>query len=708
MHPSIVRTEYGRVVCEVHNPVAAASDAPVLLFLAAREDYDVARDLIADLPGAPCAVLVRVPFNDPEGPYPSLNHLGLAVGAVAHTVFRGRRVVVAGWGPMALVASAARAPEILRAVLIEPPAWPLEQAAGRGDGGGATVAESVFLTEVFGGKGTRHSPTSHVARLSSRPTPTDVVVGARRGADAGVRPSLFSDAQIVWLRQQANVAVWMIAGAGEDIAGDAPDALRTVLATSLKRVMTFQRPAEQIADRMAGVAPLGARRAACEGPEARAFEAAFRGLNPQVHFAPAAPGADLDCIVVLETPVPEAMTRYAAALRPGGVLLLGRPLGDPGDLEALVAAAGLTLCPPPPSIVPLGVVVVRAVKPPDEPVTKVTIAAMAPSLMDIRTTLPAGGLATDPRLDIQYLPGPLTFRQAASRVLVIQRPATAGMHGEWATLMADFIRRDLLVVIEFDDHPGLVAEIMRGDPLEPEDWDLFRFAHAVQTSTPPLVDLFRTFNPEVREFPNAVFQLAAPPSLDRPERVIYAAVNRGGFAVEVAASLQPAIAQFPETPFLVVGDRDVYDALPTARKQYVGYVPHARYLDLIASSTICLSPLEARPRMETKSDAKYLDASRAGVLTIASPIVYDRVIRHGENGLLATSRDAWSEQLAFALGQPARRVEMAQRAWEEMRDTRMFAHQVEARAAWYADLWRRREALTAALLERCPEIRACL
>jgi glycosyltransferase involved in cell wall biosynthesis len=190
--------------------------------------------------------------------------------------------------------------------------------------------------------------------------------------------------------------------------------------------------------------------------------------------------------------------------------------------------------------------------------------------------------------------------------------------------------------------------------------------------------------------------------------VFYGAVWRGAFAAEVAASLAPAIAEFPEVEYLVIGDRAVFEALPTDRKVFHDYVPFEEYLRLMGTCAISLSPIEGRRHQDTKSDAKFLDAASRGVLTIASPTIYADIIRHGETGLIAPRVEDWAPLLAQALrDEPARRA-MARRAWDYVRAERMFAHQIPERRRWYRDLWDRREALTADLIRRVPGLAEAL
>ena len=127
-------------------------------------------------------------------------------------------------------------------------------------------------------------------------------------------------------------------------------------------------------------------------------------------------------------------------------------------------------------------------------------------------------------------------------------------------------------------------------------------------------------------------------------------------------------------------------------------------LAMMADCSVSLSPLAPAPMIETKSDAKYLDAAGAGVVTIASPTVYARTIRSGENGLIANSLADWPQMLSLALGDQSARERMARTAWEEVRGQRMFAHQIPERRAWYAELLARREALDRAILQRVPEV----
>jgi hypothetical protein len=335
------------------------------------------------------------------------------------------------------------------------------------------------------------------------------------------------------------------------------------------------------------------------------------------------------------------------------------------------------------------------------------LGAFAPQLMDIRTRLPAEALEADPHLSVRYSEPPVRLPELPvdrPKVVVLQRPG-AQPQKRWRAFMAHCIARQWVVVVECDDHPQAIAEL-RNAVASPTVWQKISHCHAVQTSTPRLREVFAARNPETKAFANAVFDLPPFPDEPRPERVFYGAVGRGAFAARIAASLGPVARDFPGVEFVVVGDRGVFDALPTANKRFHEYLPYADYLDLMRSCTVSLSPLEGREFQDCKSDAKFLDAARGGVLTIASPTVYAETIQDGVNGLIAREETDWARLLAAALADPGRRSAMAYTAWDYVRAHRLFADQVAARRDWYLDLWARRAALTARLLERCPDLAA--
>jgi len=334
------------------------------------------------------------------------------------------------------------------------------------------------------------------------------------------------------------------------------------------------------------------------------------------------------------------------------------------------------------------------------PALHLRLITFAPTLMDIRTRLPAEAMRTEADLIVTHekTPAPLpSLPVDEPKVSVLQRPATMDPDA-WRGAIAARAKAGWIVVMEYDDHPVLVAKV-RDRTLGYADWVRFAHVHAIQTTTPPLVELFKQHNPEVRMLPNAVYRLEPFPE-QLPRRVFYGAVSRGPFAAGVAATLGPVVEAIPDVEFVVVGDQAVFDALPTERKQFHNYMPFDSYLKLMATCAVSLTPIEGSEHQETKSDAKFLDAAARGVLTIASPTIYAGIMRHGRNGLIAQTVEDWAPLLIQALGDEAASRTMARNAWDYVAGARMFADQIRYRHDWYRELWDRRDELNAALFKR--------
>lgn len=342
------------------------------------------------------------------------------------------------------------------------------------------------------------------------------------------------------------------------------------------------------------------------------------------------------------------------------------------------------------------------------PLLRLHVAAFAPLLLDIRGRLPSQALARDPALEVTFAAGlPIALPAAPAgqpKVIVLQRP----FYPTEEQMLSDFthiLRNGWVIVIEVDDHPDFISSQLKR-AVAGTEWSKYRHVHAVQTSTEALSGVFRPLNPHIRTFPNAVFDLPPFPEREGSPSVFYGAVSRGDFPVAVAASFKNLIGDNPRTQFVVVHDRAVFEALATKRKTFHPTLPYDAYLDAMAACDICLSPLQGAPGEEFKSDAKFLDASRGGVLTIASPTVYGDTIRDGVTGLIAKDLRDWDRQLRIALRNNDRRRAMARAAWEYVRDERMFASQAAERRDWYLSLWANREALTRDLLARVPALAA--
>ncbi|PZQ65551.1 MAG: hypothetical protein DI570_01400 [Phenylobacterium zucineum] len=693
-------------------PEPPGSDRPVLLMIPSSFMDVSALNRVPRLLADGCqVVLAPLPLTiSPTVPDLSAWRIAAALDQMVGRDFRGRPVVAMGFGDGGLIAAMLRAPEVVRIMPLDPPlrsdkAWPL-RAAAEARFSAAGEAAQRFFSDIYGaGQGGAARDHRHLFR--SAQAPVEMLVGAEPlmpERAVAKTPSLVDEEDRAWLREAAGVRVRVVEGAGHDLSREAGRAVLDVARASAGDAAGFRRPLEQTIARLADATPWTARRVLYLGPQAQAFTAAFQARNPRaVVDAAASPGA-YDAIV-LAGQAPAFAVAIADALADDGCLLAATQLGAEGRLmAAALTEAGLTMGHADPAATPAGTVLIRARQAAREPLQLTTV-VYARSLMDIRTELPVRGLRSAPDLKVSYQRPP--FAQPTGRpaeVVVMTRPAEWTVDA-WRATAARAIAARQVLVIEYDDHPELVHQITRGGGgLGADDWERFRLVHAIQTTTEPLVELFRRFNPEVALFPNAVFSLAPFRAGPRPRRVFFGGVSRGPFVAEVARALGPAIEAFPDTVFHVVGDRAFFDALPTQAKVYDDLLSYDGYLEAMAACSVSLSPLSDSPMVETKSDAKYLDAARAGVVTIASPTVYGRTIRSGQTGLIAATLDDWPVLLGRVLGDDAERERLARAAWDDVRDHRMFADQIAVREAWYRDLLARREHLDAAITKRAPGV----
>lgn len=702
-----------------HGPGALESGRTAVLFinrpLAPATAFEALRAAIG-----PTADLFWMQMPGDQAPHLSQTSLAAFAATVAEVIaqaFGERPVLLAGQGMGATLALAVKAPTVARIVAVEPElspatAWPVlptfrkiyrERPAIR-----------PLLKALYGASPDGSDAPSNLHLIDTLTVPVDVVVGEEPlmpQRPVKRAPSLVGEPQRQALRSRPGVRLRIAPRAGTALLDQAPDmvgqALREALA-ALAAQTTFD-PALLV------WAPLTAARVAFVGQRPAAFCAAYARRNPAATIVGATPSelAGLDegfDLIVADDLAATGLDDLASRLRDGGVLVAGG-----ANMSGPLAAAGFDVVARHRAQVGLDRFddIADTARPPDGE-AQVLVACLRPAapmrplplrivsyaqrMMDVRTRLPAQALRSDPALSVRYQHAPIGAL-AHDSVFVLQRPAERKLD-LWRPFMRAVFDHRAIIVLEYDDHPEVIAQAL-SRTVTADDWGIFGFAHAVQTSTPELAQVFSRYNPEVAVFANAAFDL--PPSAQRPwaPKIFYGALARGDFPAQVARSLEPTLRAFPDAAFEVVGDQTVFDALPTANKRFHPLMPYEAYLDLMGTCSVLLTPLEG-DHYETKSDTKFLDAASRGLVTIASPAAYGATVRHGDNGLIARGLADWSPLLAQVLGDPAASSEMAQRAYAYVRDHRMFSHQIAARRDWYAALMARREALNAAVISRMP------
>jgi len=131
-----------------------------------------------------------------------------------------------------------------------------------------------------------------------------------------------------------------------------------------------------------------------------------------------------------------------------------------------------------------------------------------------------------------------------------------------------------------------------------------------------------------------------------------------------------ALETYPQVSLLVAGPLTLSDQFDRfgARVRREPLRPWQALPALYANISINLAPLERdNPFTEAKSSIKFLEAALLNVPTIASARSdFKRVVRDGENGLLADTPDTWRAALRRLIESPEERRQMGARAYDDV------------------------------------------
>ena len=315
---------------------------------------------------------------------------------------------------------------------------------------------------------------------------------------------------------------------------------------------------------------------------------------------------------------------------------------------------------------------------------------------------------SEPLLALASRPG-VSLRLSEDPKLPPLRPGVPGIYILQRIILAPslipFLRAvreaGYVIVQEFDDDPGHNSRVAQAGNLA------FTGVHAVQTSTEPLAGILREWNPEVGIMPNVLSELPEPANFRDPHRMtlFFGALNRERDVAPFLPVLDEVLAEANgRLAVEVVHDRTVFDALSSPHKRFTPLCDYVRYKALMGACEIAFLPLADNRFNRMKSDLKWIEASGHRLVSIASPVVYGRSIRQGETGLIAGTPEEFGTALRGLLADPAKAKAIADTARTEVAATRMLAHQVARRRAWYDSLWDRRAELDAKLLERVPAL----
>jgi hypothetical protein len=264
----------------------------------------------------------------------------------------------------------------------------------------------------------------------------------------------------------------------------------------------------------------------------------------------------------------------------------------------------------------------------------------------------------------------------------------------------DLIRRGYLIILEMDDDP-----LHWKSMFEKDDYLALRSCHGIQTSTEPLAEFFRQYNPQVAVFPNQITELSPLRDFSRqgPARLFFGAVNREADWPELIPGLNACLSRTAHQ-VTVVHDRCFFDALTTENKTFVPFCPYPQYQQLLAQSDLALLPLADTRFNRMKSDLKFLECAANGVVALASPIVYADTIQEGKTGLIYQSPQEFGQKLELLLSDHSQRQQIATEAYSWVKENRLLCRHYQTRLAWYQALRGNYEKLTAEIYARMGRI----
>lgn len=263
------------------------------------------------------------------------------------------------------------------------------------------------------------------------------------------------------------------------------------------------------------------------------------------------------------------------------------------------------------------------------------------------------------------------------------------------------IKRGYLIVSEMDDDPLFWSE-------HPEhDFITFRSCHCIQTSTEPLAEFLRTFNPYVKIFPNQLHELPSPRSYseDGTVTLFFGALNRETDWPSLMPSINRILDKYQDRVRVkVIHDRKFFKELKTERKQFEPTCSYDRYHAILRNCDVAILPLNPTRFNGMKSDLKFIECAGHGVTVLASPTVYGQSIVDGKTGYIYNSVEEFEAKLHELVGNTQLRRQIAANAYEWVRDNRLLSQYYRQRHEWYLEMRDRLPELNEALRSRVPQL----
>lgn len=251
-------------------------------------------------------------------------------------------------------------------------------------------------------------------------------------------------------------------------------------------------------------------------------------------------------------------------------------------------------------------------------------------------------------------PDPEPERVAAADVVVFLRPTEPHLPAMLESARAGGAR----VVCDFDDD---LWNLPATNPYAgyfgaPEVVDVMTRCAAqadlVTVTTAELGAVIRRFGSEVAVLPNMLPDASwadEPSRRSNPERLVIGWAGGRSHLADLkvlAGVVESVLSRFAHVEFAFAG----MDMVPFAEHERIRILPArslSEYPTLLREFDVALAPVVDDRFNQAKSDLKYLEYAACGLPVVASgAVTYARVVRHGENGLLARNAKDWLKHIA--------------------------------------------------------------
>lgn len=263
------------------------------------------------------------------------------------------------------------------------------------------------------------------------------------------------------------------------------------------------------------------------------------------------------------------------------------------------------------------------------------------------------------------------------------------------------LSRNYLVINEIDDDP-----LRWEDYFKKNNFFAFRSSHGIQTSTEPLAEFLREYNPNVKVFMNHLAYL--PPVRNYTEgkiTIFFGALNREDDWKPIISSLNNIISSYKDKINVkVIYDKLFFDSLNTKNKEFSPFCSYNIYEKILREADIAILPLEFNRFNSMKSDLKFIESAGHCVAVLASPTVYSNTVDEGKTGLIYNSIQDFEEKLVMLIENESFRHEITKNAYNYVAKNRLLSMHYQERLDWYYEMIEKLPHLNEELKTRAPEL----